>query len=178
MAQGPRSSSSRPAVAFSVLNTQFSLSPFFAFCILRCLCALSAPCVVTSSPIIISGYRAQQLRVLRRQTDNAMLQFPPSFSHLDDCFICQLLPTVLRFYGTGSGSGIGGELCRDRAVTGLIYIADAVDFSHNRRLHVGSQETVQLPLFLSRQRERERAGSKGLRGQRSNCPAVHDVARL
>lgn len=25
MAQGPRSSSSRPAVAFSVLNTQFSL---------------------------------------------------------------------------------------------------------------------------------------------------------
>lgn len=102
--------------------------------------------------------------------------FPPSFSHLDDCFICQLLSTVLRFYGTESGSGIGGELCRDRAVTGLIYIADAVDFSHNRRLHVGSQETVQLPLFLSRQRER--AGSKGLRGQRSNCPAVHDVARL
>lgn len=145
MAQGPRSSSSRPAVAFSVLNTQFSLSPFFAFCILRCLCALSAPCVVTSSPIIISGYRAQQLRVLRRQTDNAMLQFPPSFSHLDDCFICQLLPTVLRFYGTGCGIWDW----RDRAVTGLIYIADAVDFSHNRRLHVGSQETVQLPLSLS-----------------------------
>lgn len=31
----------------------------------------------------------------------------------------------------------------------LIYIADAVDFSHNRRLHVGSQETVQLPLSFS-----------------------------
>lgn len=58
----------------------------------------------------------------------------------------------------------------------LIYIADAVDFAHNRRLHVGSQETVQLPLslplFLSR------PGSKGLRGQRWNCSAVHDVARL
>lgn len=167
MAQGPRSStsssSSRPAVAFSVLNTQFSLSlsPFSAFCILCCLCAVSAPCVVTSSPIIVSGYRAQQLRVLRRQTDNAMLQFPSSFSHLDDCFICQLLSTVLRFYGTESGSGIGGELCRDRAVTGLIYIADAVDFSHNRRLHVGSQETVQLPLFLSRLRESRVKGVAG-----------------
>lgn len=130
MAQGPRSStsssssSSRPAVAFSVLSAQFSVvSPFSPFCILCCLCALSAPCVVTSSPIIISGYRAQQLRVLRRQTDNAMFQFPlaPPLPHFDDCFICQLLSTVLRFYETGSGTGIGigGELCRDRAVTGL-----------------------------------------------------------
>lgn len=56
----------------------------------------------------------------------------------------------------------------------LIYIADAVDFAHNRRLHVGSQETVQLSLLLSR----KRPGSKGLRGQRWNCSAVHDVARL
>lgn len=59
------------------------------------------------------------------------------------------------------GSGIGGELCRDRAVTGLIYIADAVDFSHNRRLHVGSQETVQLPLFLSRLGESRVKGVAG-----------------
>lgn len=38
----------------------------------------------------------------------------------------------------------------------LIYIADAVDFSHNRRLHAGSQETVQLP--------HSRPGVKGVAG--------------
>lgn len=53
MAQGPRSSSSRPAVAFSVLNTQFSLS-LSILCILYTLLSLYCVCSVCGD--IIAHY--------------------------------------------------------------------------------------------------------------------------